>query len=126
MNNLLSWLLIKTDMPGLVQNWPEPIVTDCANCLASISPPWLTASGSGLDPHISLRNAELQVPRVAQARGLSDLQVRAFVSQHKDKPDLGLLGDAGINVLSLNLALDRAGHLQRLATSRFLENEGFP
>jgi potassium-transporting ATPase KdpC subunit len=66
----------------------------------------VTASGSGLDPHISLRNAALQVTRVARARGLNEAKVRELVVKSTDQPDLGILGDAGVNVLSLNLALN--------------------
>ena len=66
----------------------------------------VTASGSGLDLHISLRNAELQVPRVAKARGLDTQKVRDLIHQHTDEADFGLLGDSGVNVLLLNLALD--------------------
>jgi K+-transporting ATPase ATPase C chain len=66
----------------------------------------VTASGSGLDPHISLRNAELQVTRVARARGLGEDKVRELIVKSTDQPDLGVLGDAGVNVLVLNLALD--------------------
>lgn len=68
----------------------------------------LTASASGLDPHISVAYAELQVPRIAAERGLPVDEVRALVSQHTAAPDLGFLGEARVNVLELNLALDAA------------------
>jgi potassium-transporting ATPase KdpC subunit len=67
----------------------------------------VTASGSGLDPHISLRNAELQTPRVARTRGLSEEKLRDLIQQHTDGRDLGVLGEPGVNVLTLNLALDQ-------------------
>jgi potassium-transporting ATPase KdpC subunit len=69
----------------------------------------VTASGSGLDPQISLRNAELQTPRVAKARRLSEEKVRELVQPNTDGRDLGVLGDPGVNVLELNLALDSPG-----------------
>lgn len=67
----------------------------------------VTASGSGLDPEISLHNAELQIPRVAKSRGLSDDKVHGLVQQNTDSRDLGVFGEPGVNVLQLNLALDR-------------------
>jgi K+-transporting ATPase ATPase C chain len=67
----------------------------------------VTASGSGLDPHISVSNAELQLARVAKARSLSESQVRELVRQHTAGPDLGVFGDSGVNVLTLNLALEQ-------------------
>jgi K+-transporting ATPase ATPase C chain len=66
----------------------------------------VTASGSGLDPHISVRNAELQIPRVAKATGLSVETLRRLIEQHTDGRAFGVLGDPGVNVLPLNLALD--------------------
>ncbi|SPE50474.1 potassium translocating ATPase, subunit C [Verrucomicrobia bacterium] len=68
----------------------------------------VTSSASGLDPHISPQNAELQAPRVAKARELSPEKVAELIRRNTDDPDLGFLGDPGVNVLTLNLALDRA------------------
>ncbi len=66
----------------------------------------VTASASGLDPHISLQNAALQAARVAKARAISPEKINALIATHTDKRSLGLLGENGVNVLKLNLALN--------------------
>ncbi len=69
----------------------------------------VTESGSGLDPHISVANAELQIPRVAKVRGLSEDKVRELVEVNTSGRDLGLFGEPRVNVLTLNFALDSLG-----------------
>ena len=69
----------------------------------------VTASASGLDPHISVANARLQAARVAQARGLTLAVVMGLIDDHTDGRSLGVLGEPGVNVVLLNLALDEQG-----------------
>ncbi|HTO02458.1 MAG TPA: K(+)-transporting ATPase subunit C [Opitutus sp.] len=68
----------------------------------------VTRSASGLDPHISVANAELQAGRVARARQLPLATVRSLIAQHTDDRNAGILGEPGVNVLLLNRALDAA------------------
>ena len=70
----------------------------------------VTASASGLDPHISLSNAAIQAARVARVRGISIDHVRQLIERNTDPAGLGFLGVPGVNVLRLNLALDVGSH----------------
>ena len=93
-------------------------VRDIAMHIAAANPTYLnreevpaemvTASGSGLDPDISIRGAEVQIRRVAAARGMSEAEVKKIVEENVCKPWLGLFGTYKVNVLKLNVALDTA------------------
>jgi K+-transporting ATPase ATPase C chain len=75
---------------------------------SAVPPDAVTASASGIDPDISPAYAEIQVPRVADANGLSDDQVQRLVDEHTDGRDLGVLGEPRVNVLELNIAVLQA------------------
>jgi potassium-transporting ATPase KdpC subunit len=78
----------------------------------------VTASGSGLDPHISIQNARLQLPRIAKERALTEAVVSAKVDKATDRPFLGIGGDPGVNVLKLNIALDEIVQTDSLAEKK--------
>jgi K+-transporting ATPase ATPase C chain len=67
----------------------------------------VTASGSGLDPHISPKAALVQVPRIASVRNLSEDVIRALVTEYTEQPQLGMFGPSQVNVLKINIALDQ-------------------
>ncbi|MGA8036748.1 MAG: potassium-transporting ATPase subunit KdpC [Candidatus Acidiferrales bacterium] len=96
-----------TRVKGDVQN------AQAENPNAKVPVDLVTTSASGLDPDITPASAEFQVPRVAKQRGMSEADVRGLVAKHTEGRQLGFLGEARVNVLELNLALDAAHPMHR-------------
>jgi K+-transporting ATPase ATPase C chain len=94
LDNVTARVAAYRRLNGLARSTPVPVDA-------------VTASGSGLDPDISVANARLQAPRVARARGLAAGRVLALVAAHTDGRPWGVLGEKTVNVLDLNLALDK-------------------
>ncbi len=92
---------------GMAQNVSDYRKDNGLSDTAEVPADAVTASASGLDPHISVRNALLQAPRVAAKRGLTKDQITALIGKYTDHRFLGFIGEEGVNVLLLNLALDK-------------------
>ncbi|HEX4793126.1 MAG TPA: potassium-transporting ATPase subunit C [Humisphaera sp.] len=101
----------KDDKTPLVFTPRQPIPADA-----------VTASASGLDPHISVENAKVQAARVADARKISVDKVNELIGQFTDHPSLGLFGESGVNVLRLNLELDQIAPVTPPATNAAISN----
>ena len=94
---------VKTDALNLQAENPEK----------KIPADLVTTSASGLDPHISLEAAEFQIPRIAKARNISETDLRKLVAQFTESRDFGFFGEPRVNVLKLNLELDKAKTLAK-------------
>ena len=94
------------DHLGAVKDRLDAIVKEEGVSANRVPSEMVTASGAGLDPHISPEAAALQAPRVASARGVALDRVQALIHAHTEQPTFGFLGRARVNVLELNLALD--------------------
>jgi K+-transporting ATPase ATPase C chain len=99
---------LNPDLVAAIEELKAAVAAENGVAPADVPADAVTASGSGLDPHISPEYAAIQVARVAEARGLSVADVEAAVAAHTAGRDLGVLGEPRVNVLDLNLALDAA------------------
>ncbi|WP_186644393.1 potassium-transporting ATPase subunit KdpC [Fluviispira vulneris] len=97
--NIKLYENIKSEIQKTLKENPEIKISDIPNDLVS-------SSGSGLDPHISLQAALLQVPRVAQARKMSEDKLKTLINSLLEKPALGFIGEENVNVLLLNIRVD--------------------
>lgn len=95
------------DLVALVQERQAEVAAREGVAESAVPVDAVTASGSGLDPHVSVAYAELQAPRVAEAQGLDVAAVEALVREHTDGRTLGVLGEPRVNVLALNAAVLR-------------------
>jgi potassium-transporting ATPase KdpC subunit len=94
---------VKADVEKLqVENPGKPVPIDL-----------VTTSGSGLDPHISPAAAEFQVPRVARERRISEAELRQVIARHTERRQFGFLGESTVNVLELNLDLDKTTPMRK-------------
>lgn len=106
---------LASEAPTLYQLQKESIaqaantsIEEVEDIISSLPTDLMTASGSGLDPHISPASADIQVPRIAEASGLSEEEIREIISRHTGGKVLGIFGEDTVNVLEVNIEIGQA------------------
>ena len=103
----VSCLLFQLQKESIAQA-ANTSIEEVEDIISSLPTDLMTASGSGLDPHISPASADIQVPRIAEASGLSEEEIREIISRHTGGKVLGIFGEDTVNVLEVNIEIGQA------------------